>query len=156
VRARKQQQKAAKNIKIPFSLPLSLKNDFLFYIRCWVFFLSLFIVVPSRRPYLSVNNKYLGVDSINISIYPVSQEYHNGKLLGYNILYETSCYAIPKLSGQVNVSASTRSYILTGLLPGTKYNVRVAGFTSKGVGPYDWERVFTSKGPFVGIMICLV
>ena len=129
---------------------------FLFYIRCCVFFLSLFIVVPSRSPYLSVNNRYPGVDSINVSIHPISQEYHNGKLLGYNILYETSCYAILKVADQVNVSASTRSYILTGLLSGTKYNVGVAGFTSKGVGPYHWEVVFTSTWLFVDIVIRLV
>ena len=115
---------------------------------------SLFDVVPSRHPYLSFNNKYPGVDSIDISIHPISEEYHNGKLLGYNIFYETSCSAAPNLSGQVNVSASTRRYILTGLLPGTEYNVKVAGFTSKGVGPYIWpQNVFTSKQPFVGIAI---
>ena len=118
--------------------------------------LSLFIVVPSRYPYISVNNKYSGVDSINISIHPISQEFHNGKLLGYNILYETSCYAIPKVFSQVNVSASTRSYILTGLLPGTEYNIRVAGFTSKGVGPYDFGYAFTSKSTFLDIVICFV
>jgi len=107
--------------------------------------LPLFIVVPSRAPGISVNNKYYGVDSINISIYPIAQEYHNGKLLGYGILYETLCYGIPKVSGQVNVSASTRSYVLTGLLPGREYRIKVAGFTSKGFGPYNYEYPFTSK-----------
>ena len=107
-------------------------------------------------PYLSFYNKYPGVDSINISIHPISKEYHNGKLLGYNILYETSCYGVPKLSDHVNVSASTRSFILTGLRPGTNYNVAGAGFTSKGVGPYDWQNVYTSKHLFVGIVIFLV
>ena len=146
--------KATKNIKIPLSLPLPLKYDYLFYYTLFCVLslslsLSLFIVVPSRDPYLSVNDKHPGVDSINISIHPIPEEYHNGNLLGYNIVYETSCYAIPKLSDQVNVSASTRSYILTGLLPGTEYSIRVAGFTSKGVGPYDWQDAFTSKWPFV-------
>ena len=121
-------------------------------------FLFFFIayIVPSRSPYLSVDKKYPGVDSVNISIYPIEEEYHNGNLLGYNIQYETECYGIPKSSGQVNVSASTRSYILTGLLPGTKYNIRIAGFTSKGIGPYDYEYVFTSKLPLVSIVISLV
>ena len=123
----------------------------LFTLLCFLS-LPLFIIVPSGSPYISVNNKYPGVDSINISIHPISQEYHNGKLLGYNIVYQTSCYEIPTLSGQVNVSASTRSYNLTGLVPGTKYNIRVAGFTSKGVGPYYWEYAFTSKWPFLDIV----
>jgi len=94
---------------------------------------------------VAVDEEYPRVDSISISIYPIEQEYHNGKLLGYNILYETACSGIPKSSGQVNVSTSTRSYILTGLLPGTEYKIRIAGFTSKGIGPYDSEDVFTSK-----------
>ena len=121
-----------------------------------MFSFSLFVVVPSRMPYLSFNNKYPGVDSINISIHPIPEEYHNGKLLGYNIRYETSCNGVPKLSGHVNVSASTRSFNLTGLRPGTKYDVAGAGFTSKGVGPYDWQNVYTSKQPFVSIVIFLV
>ena len=121
-----------------------------------VFSFPLFVVVPRRMPHLSFNNKYPGVDSINISIHPIPEEYHNGKLLGYHISYETSCYGVPKLSDHVNVSASTRSFILTGLRPGTKYNIQGAGFTSKGVGPYDWQDAYTSKQPFVGIVIFLV
>ena len=118
---------------------------------------SLSVIVPSRHPYLSFNSKYPGDDSIKISIHPISEEYHNGKLLGYNILYETSCYGVdPKLSDNLNVSASTRSFTLTGLRPGTKFKVAGAGFTSKGVGPYDWQNVYTSKQPFVGILIFLV
>ena len=118
---------------------------------------SLSVIVPSRRPYLSFNSKYPGDDSIKISIHPISEEYHNGKLLGYNILYETSCYGVdPKLSDNLNVSASTRSFTLTGLRPGTKFKVAGAGFTSKGIGPYDWQNVYTSKQPFVGILIFLV
>ena len=77
---------------------------YLFFISyCCVFiFLLLFIayMVPSRSPYLTVDKKYPGVDSVNISIYPIEEEYHNGKLLGYTILYETSCYGIPKSSGR--------------------------------------------------------
>jgi len=103
--------------------------------------------VPSRSPYLSVDKKHHGVDNISISIYPIDEEYHNGKLLGYNILYETLCYGIPKSSGQVSVSPSTKSYILTGLLPGTKYRIRITGFTSKGIGPYDSEDAFTTCEP---------
>ena len=105
---------------------------------------------------MSVSNKYPGGDSINISIYPIPEKYDNGKLLGYNIKYGTSCYGIPKFSAQVNVSALTRSYILTGLLPGKEYYIRVAGFTSKGIGPYSRENAFTSKWLFVGVVICLV
>ena len=119
-------------------------------------FFSFFYVVPSRMPYLFLTNKYPGVDSINISIYAIPEEYHNGKLLGYQISYETSCYGVPKLSDHVNVSASTRSFSLTGLRPGTKYNVEGAGFTSKGVGPYHWQNAYTSKKPIVGIVIFLV
>ena len=133
----------------------TVKNVFFLPSSCVLFF-SLFVVVPSRRPYVYVNKKHPGVDSINISIYPIEEKYQNGKLLGYNIWYETSCYRIPKSSGQVNVSASTRSHIITGLQPGTKYRIRVAGFTSKGTGPYDSEYVFTSKCPFVGVVICLI
>ncbi|XP_068712588.1 uncharacterized protein [Montipora foliosa] len=103
--------------------------------------------VPSRSPYVSVNNNYPGGDSINISIHPIPEKYHNGKLLGYNIKYRTSCYGIPNFSAQVDVSASTRSYILTGLLPGKQYYIRVAGFTSKGIGPYYWANAFTTCEP---------
>ncbi|XP_068758033.1 receptor-type tyrosine-protein phosphatase F-like [Montipora capricornis] len=103
--------------------------------------------VPSRSPYVSVNNNYPGGDSINISIHPIPEKYHNGKLLGYNIKYRTSCYGIPNFSAQVDVSASTRSYLLTGLLPGKQYYIRVAGFTSKGIGPYYGANTFTTCEP---------
>lgn len=122
-----------------------------------MFSFCLIIVVPSKAPDLYVHERFHGVDRINISISPIPERYHNGKLLGYNIVYESGCYKIPKLSAQVNVSASTRSYILTGLLPGTEYYILIAGFTSKGIGPYSHSiNVFTSKWPFVSIVMCLV
>ena len=105
-------------------------------------FFSLIILVPSRSPY--VQYTILGVDSIHLSISPIPEQHHNGKLLGYIILYRASCYLLNS-SGQVNVSVSTTSYTLKGLLPGTKYEIRVAAFTSKGTGQYHYINVFTSK-----------
>ena len=106
--------------------------------------LSLISLVPTRSPYLYyVGDKDIKVDSINISIQPIPKEYHGGRLLGYSISYYARC--TQNSSGQVTVSASTRSYILTGLLPGTQYIIRIAGFTSKGSGPSHSRSVFTSK-----------
>lgn len=99
--------------------------------------------MPSRRPGLYVQEKFMSVDSINISIYPIPEKYHNGILLGYNISYEAWCSQ--DSSGQITVSTSTRSYVLTGLLPGTEYYIRIAGFTSRGLGPYESRTAFTSK-----------
>ncbi|KAJ7374263.1 Protein sidekick-1 [Desmophyllum pertusum] len=97
--------------------------------------------VPSRSPY--VQYTILGVDSVHLSISPIPEQHHNGKLLGYIILYRASCYLLNS-SGQVNVSVSTTSYTLNGLLPGTKYEIRVAAFTSKGTGQYHYINVFTT------------
>ncbi|KAL9953601.1 hypothetical protein ACROYT_G041044 [Oculina patagonica] len=99
--------------------------------------------VPSRSPYFRhIEDKYIKVDSINISISLIPEKYHNGILLGYTISYDAQCSQ--NSSGQVTVSASTTSYVLTGLLPGTQYYIRVAGFTSTGSGPNDGRYVYTT------------
>ncbi len=115
----------------------------LWFLACNIFVVHSLPLVPSRSPYLYVEEKYIKVDNVNISISPIPEKYHNGILLGYIISYEATCFQ--NSSGQVTVSALTRSYVLTGLLPGTHYYIRVAGFTSTGSGPNDGRDVYTSK-----------
>ena len=107
----------------------------------YFFHLKSFFLVPRASPYVSY--KVLGAHSINISIYPIPKQYHNGKLLGYSIWYQERCRG--NVSQRVSVSVANRSYIITGLQPGKQYKIFVAGFTSTGTGPYYGIYVYTGK-----------
>ena len=77
--------------------------------------------------------KILSQDSVYIEWSEISQEHHKGKLLGYTISYRPQC-SDEGSSTQTNVGLSTRTYTITGLLPGTRYDILIAGYTAKGVG----------------------
>ncbi|XP_068732582.1 uncharacterized protein [Montipora capricornis] len=96
--------------------------------------------VPSASPYFYVQMQRS--DSIRILISPISEQYHNGKLLGYTIIYQDACFR--NSTTQVNVSVLTTTYTITGLKAGTWYDVSVAAFTSKGTGPYRHRRTYTA------------
>ena len=70
--------------------------------------------------------------------YPISQNYVNGKLLGYTVFYR---YYISWYSFEsVNISSPNATQLtLKNLRPAQRYRISVAAFTAKGVGPRSWE-----------------
>lgn len=127
---------------IPFSLLLLDLNNLNVTFSCYCF-----LLVPSRAPsYISLTD----VESTRIKVTwnPVPRQYHNGRLLGYKVYFrETAYYSNPSesSSSSITVSNPNATYVtLTGLLPGQRYDVSVAAFTSKGVGPRSYRYYVTT------------
>lgn len=74
----------------------------------------------------------------------ISQEHHNGKVLGYSISYRAEC-SDDHSSVQIKVDIAVKSYTITGLRPGTRYNILIAGYTAQGVGNERHMELFTRK-----------
>ena len=95
------------------------------------------VSVPSKAPNgLRVTSSEFTSDLL-VEWNPLSQQYANGKLLGYTIYYRDynivwSTYKSVNTSGP-----SPTRYTLKGLELAHEYLVAVAAFTSKGVGPWS-------------------
>ncbi|XP_068682562.1 uncharacterized protein [Montipora foliosa] len=100
--------------------------------------------VPSEAPWIE---KYNLSSNGSVQLYwqPISENRRNGIIVGYSIFYETLCKTSSWHSGVINVSAPSKNYTLNELLPGFGYRIRIAAFTSKGMGPQSYhENVWTS------------
>ena len=87
--------------------------------------------VPSEGPG-HVEYKIVSPDSVYIEWSEISQEHHNGILRGFYIAYRAQCSEGEGWS--THVGLFDRSYTITGLRPGTRYDIWIAGFTARGVG----------------------
>lgn len=106
-----------------------------------------FVLVPSEGPG-HVEYKVLSASSAFIEWSDISSEHHNGKLLGYSITYFPECFKEDSHSQhieQFTVDLSFKSHTITGLQPGTKYRVYIAGFTARGVGEHRDMEFFTRE-----------
>ena len=75
----------------------------------------------------------------------ISERDRNGIIQGYSIIYETICGSLPWHSGQVNITAPRNNYTLNALHPGVGYQLGIAAYTSKGMGPQSYgKQVWTS------------
>jgi len=91
--------------------------------------------VPSRAPNgLRVTSSNF-TSELLVEWYPLSQQYANGKLLGYTIYYQDYNYFWSPHESVNTSSPSPTRFTLKGLKPAHEYLVAVAAFTSKGVGP---------------------
>ena len=95
------------------------------------------VSVPSKAPNgLQVTISDFTSDLL-VEWNPLSQQYANGKLLGYTIYYrDYNIVWSPYKSVNTSGHSPTR-YTLRGLKPAHEYLVAVAAFTSKGVGPWS-------------------
>ena len=71
---------------------------------------------------------------------PLSQYYAHGKILGYTIYYRD----LPPYQSVNTSSPYPTRFTLKNLKPGQRYGVRVAAFTSKGVGPSTYSYYVTT------------
>ena len=93
--------------------------------------------VPSRAPNGLQVTSFNFTSELLVEWNPLSQQYANGKLLGYKIYYRD--YNIAWSTNQsVNTSGHYSTQVtLTGLKHAHRYLVAVAAFTSKGEGPWS-------------------
>ena len=86
---------------------------------------------PSESP-TNVSALTLSATEISLSWFAPSRESRNGVLEYYTILIN-----VTSTTTQLNVTASSTFYTLTGLKPYTAYTLSVAAATSVGRGPYS-------------------
>ena len=92
---------------------------------------------PSESP-TSVSALTLSATQINLSWFAPSRESRNGVLDYYVILTNVTSSSYPGwTTTQINVTASSTFYTVTGLEPYTAYTLSVAAATSVGIGPYS-------------------
>lgn len=110
-------------------------------------------LVPSRAPNgVRVRSVQLASDLL-VEWNPLPQYYANGKLLGYTIYYKEYDYWSPYKRVNTTTHYPTQ-LILKGLKGGHGYQIQVAAFTSKGVGPRSY-RYYATTGLFSNDYFCL-
>ena len=86
---------------------------------------------------------------VELDWHPISEEHRNGRILGYIVNWETSCYSEQDEHfhyGSVNVSAPNTTVTVCDLSPGLDYRFGFAGYTSTGAGQvYHRDDIFASK-----------
>lgn len=86
---------------------------------------------------------------------PLSQNFVNGKLLGYRIYYRESSYYWSAYQ-TVNTSSPYPTHAkLKDLKPGQQYTVYVAAYTSKGVGPFSYSYYATTGMSLLDNSLCI-
>ena len=97
-------------------------------------FLSLFFfIVPNAAPYIYDWNANMAENRMRFRIYPIHEQFHRSKLLGYQITY----FQLGREDNKtvIQVDPSTRTVTLSSLINGKTYLVFIAGFTIGGTGP---------------------
>jgi len=103
---------------------------FLFIILFYLFvFLFCLLLVPTKPP---ANVKVVSstLSSINVSWGQIPINDRNGVILGYVVFYREGTSG----SWTESVAGLVYSQILTGLISGKSYSVKVAGYTKTGRG----------------------
>ena len=104
---------------------------------------QLLILVPSRRP-SNIRLSNVRTGEVKVQWDALSQQYINGRLLGYTVYYEEYPY-YSYLRQSVNThSANVYLVILRGMKAAQQYRINVAAYTSKGVGPQSYSRYITT------------
>ena len=99
---------------------------------------------PSESP-TSVIASTLSATEISLSWFTPSRESQNGVLEYYVILINVTSSSYPGwTTTQINVTASSTFYTITGLKPYTAYTLSVSAATSVGRGPYSLSTTVTT------------
>ena len=106
------------------------------------------MIVPSEGPQIEYY-EVMADGCVLVKWNEISEENRNGKIIGFRIFYETSCFSEDdprRHYGSLDVNDPSQRYgKVCNLHPGLQYRIHVAGFTSKGVGKFNDREVFTSK-----------
>ena len=103
--------------------------------------------VPSRAPNGLRVISFEYTPDLLVEWNPLSQQYANGKLLGYTIYYRDYNIIWSTYKSVNTSSPSLTRFTLKGLKLAHEYIVAVAAFTSKGVGPWS-AREYAVTGMF--------
>ena len=102
----------------------------------------MFVLVPSRAP-SNVRVTNARFDQVKVQWDPLSQQFANGRLLGYTVYYYE--YYNSYLRKSVSTSNHHANMVmLRGLKAATRYQIAVAAFTSKGPGTLSYRQSITT------------
>ena len=112
------------------------------------------LTVPDAYP-TNVSGFNKSSTSLYVEWQHIPQQNKNGILKGYIITYAPTQ---DQLSQSITVNSARSSVTLENLKKYTYYNIRVAGFTSKGLGPYPPKvlKLQTSEDGKWRHVICIV
>ena len=93
--------------------------------------------VPSRAPNGLQVTSFEFTSDLLVEWNPLSQQYANGKLLGYTIYYRDYNIFWSTYKSVNTSNPSPTRFTLKGLKPAHEYLIAVTAFTSKGEGPWS-------------------
>ena len=103
-------------------------------------------LVPSRAP-TNVRVRNRGLHKLLVEWDPLPQQYTNGLLLGYRVYYKDTVHLYAS-NRTVNTSSPHISHVvLDNIRTDQRYQISVAGFTSKGPGPKS-PAVYITNGVY--------
>ena len=118
------------------------------------YILFFFFLVPSSAP-SNIRLSNLQFTKIKVQWNPLSQQYANGRLLGYRVYFREYKWKYSynyhsDYAKSVNTSsANVTMVILRDLRQASRYEIAVSAFTSKGKGPRSsWYSIATGNTLF--------
>ena len=106
------------------------------------------MIVPSEGPHID-DYKIDEDGCVKLEWHPISEENRNGRIRGYKVTWETSCFSEYDSHyhyESVNVSAPSTTVTVCDLSPGLDYRFGLAGYTSTGPGDVNHrDGIFASK-----------
>lgn len=106
-----------------------------------------FFLVPSKPPESVTAEKLKGAESIKVTWSPVPFGFVNGLLMGYSIKYRrliTAEKEVLRTVEETAIAKATDHSIRLDVQTYSVYDIKVAAFTQKGMGPYS-DYVFGGK-----------
>lgn len=106
-----------------------------------------FFLVPSKPPESVTAEKLKGAESIKATWSPVPFGFVNGLLMGYSIKYRrliTAEKEVLRTVEETAIAKATDHSIRLDVQTYSVYDIKVAAFTQKGMGPYS-DYVFGGK-----------
>ena len=110
------------------------------YQSIYGFIRSFFSLVPSKPPQSVAAERLKAAEFIKVTWSPVPFGYVGGLLMGYSIKYRrivTAEKEVLPLEEEIATAKSTDLFIFLKVQTYSIYEIKVAAFTQKGMGPYS-------------------
>ena len=110
------------------------------YQSIYGFIRSFFSLVPSKPPQSVAAERLKAAEFIKVTWSPVPFGYVGGLLMGYSIKYRrivTAEKEVLPLEEEIAIAKSTDLFIFLKVQTYSIYEIKVAAFTQKGMGPYS-------------------